>query len=71
MLTNNFDIYELNKTTKSVSCYYRTKIVIMYLEGTSTQEIAKTVGVGTKTVRKWIGVFRKRGLKGLIESVKA
>ncbi|MGI6777806.1 MAG: helix-turn-helix domain-containing protein [Acetivibrionales bacterium] len=71
MLTNNSDIYELNRTTKSVSCYYRTKIVIMHLEGASTEEIAKTVGVGAKTVRRWIAVFRERGLKGLIESVKA
>lgn len=66
----NTDIYEFFKTTKITSYFYRSKIVILNLEGMSNEQIAKHIGLSKVTVRKWIARYNKKGISGLMEGRK-
>ena len=66
--TENLEIYDYHKSTKITSHFYRTKIVIMKLEGKKNSEIARAMNVGEKTVRKWIARYTAKGIQGLLEA---
>ena len=60
------EVKRLYRTTKNVNTKERAQVILLATEGTrSYQELARTVGRASSTVREWIGRFCESGLDAL------